>query len=46
VCGLQKEDRIAIYGSSEVVKKKIENLIEHLQETLEVIETEESFSST
>jgi hypothetical protein len=46
ICGLEKKDRIAIYGSSEVVKKKIENLIEHLQETLEVIELEENSFST
>jgi len=46
VCGLQKEDRIVIYGSSEVVKKKLENLIEHLNETLETIESEENFSFT
>jgi hypothetical protein len=46
VCGLEKKDRIAIYGSSEVVKKKIENLIEHLQETLETIESEENFPFT
>ena len=46
VCGLEKKDRITIYGSSEVVKRKLENLIEHLQETLETIESEESFLST
>jgi len=46
ICGLEKKDRITVYGSSEVVKKKIENLIEHLQETLEVIELEENSFST
>jgi len=46
VCGLRKEDRITVYGSSEVIKRKLENLIEHLQETLETIELEESSFST
>jgi hypothetical protein len=46
ICGLEKKDRITVYGSSETIKKKIENLIEHLQETLEVIELEENSFST
>ena len=42
ICGLKKEDKLTIYGSSEVIRKKLENLIEHLQETVETIELEES----
>ena len=42
ICGLKKKDKLTIYGSSEVIRKKLENLIEHLQETVETIELEES----
>ena len=46
LCGLRKNEKMTIYGDSKTIKKKLKNLIEHLEETLETIELEESSIST
>jgi len=37
ICGLQKEDRIVLYGTKDVVKAKLKDLISHIAHAINEI---------